>query len=107
VVDFTTVVGAVKEMVFVSATVDLTKQIEAPVASLREHIPTVLPVPDTERIGRTPLTLFPKLSFKLIDTVQALRPLATVGPLAEKVDLAVTGGPALKITELVLPRPAG
>ncbi len=90
-------------IVLISSIVDLTAPVDIPDELLDEPWVIVFPVPDTVKMGLTPLIAFPFASLRV--RVMAARSvlLAFTAPLdTTRVDLVASGAPAKKVTDLLL-----
>lgn len=88
---------------FVSATVELTVQVDTPEALEVEQLLTVFPDPPTVIVGSNPGTGLLFASRTVIVTVEVADPLATTGEVALIEELAARADPAVKAAEVESP----
>ncbi len=92
--------GEVIDKVFVSSIVDLIDPTDTPALSVAPPWVNVLLVPEEVKVGITPVTRLPLMSFKVIVTVAEAVPSAFIGPdETARVDRDAAGAPATNVAE--------
>jgi hypothetical protein len=95
-----TATGVRSDKVFISAVVEARVQFDTP-AALEEQAPLVLFDPLAEKVGVTPETGLPFVSFNVIVIVDVEIPFAVTGLVPLIVELAATGTPGVNVTVAV------
>jgi len=91
-------IGEVIERVLISATVETSEHVEAPLALVALQAEGVLPVPEAVKTGVVPTTALLLASLNVMVTADVATPSAVTGPVPVMFEFAIVAAPAMNVT---------